>query len=93
MSASNILKLTLLEPVNGSQFIKSFKNIYDSWNIESIWLRFMIQHIRVSYITILYDDNVEYIASTKGRYIKGLVIKIKWQFNKPIHKIIAKYNI
>ena len=53
----------------------------------------MIQHIRVSYITILYDDNVEYIASTKGRYIKGLVIKIKWQLNKPIHKIIAKYNI
>ena len=53
----------------------------------------MIQHIRVSYIIVLYDDNVEYIASTKGRYIKGLVTKIEWQFNKPIQKIIAKYNI
>ena len=37
----------------------------------------MIQHIRVSCITVLYGDNVEYIASTKGRYIKGLVIKIE----------------
>ena len=46
---------------------------------EYVWLRTMIQHIIKSYglssikrkPTVLYEDNVAYIAQVKGGYIKG----------------------
>ena len=66
--------MEIVQATNGSHFIKSFRNLHDSWS--KLWncMVKIYNPICSIYLIVLHEDSVEYIAQIKGRYIKV----IKW---------------